>query len=413
MFLHTHFPRQLSCTALLCLALSFPSIAAQAQAQTKPASPSVDYIVAIVDSVPITNHEVRERAAQMRQKRLNAQQAVPAQAALLKEALDTLITEKALLQFAKDSNVEVDGNGLNADQRDQAILQKLIDRNVPSRIKVSDADIDALIQERQSEMSQTNPDIELAHILVPVPEHASPEDIARLQALAQSTLERLKHGESFASVAKEVSASPEREHGGLMGLRAADRYPTLFAEAALPLKVGEFSPVLRSGAGFHILKLVQKKLNTQLTITETHVRHILLRPSSQLSTSAARGRLAEFKRQIEAGKADFGQLAQANSQDASASSGGDLGWATPGMFVPEFEEAMKLLKPGQIADPVVSRFGVHLLQVLARRDMPLSERDMREMARNQVRERKFGSTYELWSQEIRDHTFIEYRDPPQ
>jgi len=408
---HTHFFRQLSCSMLLCLGLSLDSTTALAQ--TAPLTPSADYIVAVIDSVPITNHDVRERAAQLRQKQINAGKPVPPASALLKESLDNLIIENALLQFAKESNIDVDANGLSTEEHHQAVLQKLIERNVPSRIKVSDAEIDAMLQERQKLQSQANPDIELAHILIPVPEHARPEEVAQLKSKAQATLERLKRGEDFGTVAKEVSASPEREQGGLLGLRPTNRYPTLFAEATRSLSVGDLSPVLLSGAGFHILKVVQKKLNSQFTITETRVRHILLRPSGQLSVSVARARLTDYKRLIEAGKADFGQLAQAHSQDASASAGGDLGWATPGMFVPEFEEAMNQLQPSQIADPIVSRFGVHLIQVLARRESALSERDMRDIARNMVRERKFAATYELWAQEVRDHAYIEYREPPQ
>jgi peptidyl-prolyl cis-trans isomerase SurA len=198
-----------------------------------------------------------------------------------------------------------------------------------------------------------------------------------------------------------------------MGVRPADRYPTLFVEATQALAVGEVSAVVRSGAGFHILKLVSKRNANTVTITETRARHILLRPSGQLSQAAARAQLASYKREIEAGRADFAKLAQEHSQDASAPGGGDLGWVAPGMFVPEFEEVMNKLQPGQMADPTVSRFGVHLIQVLARREAPISERDLREMVRNKLREQKYEETYQLWAQEVRGRTYVEYRDPPQ
>jgi peptidyl-prolyl cis-trans isomerase SurA len=150
-----------------------------------------------------------------------------------------------------------------------------------------------------------------------------------------------------------------------------------------------------------------------VTVTQTHPRHILLRPGGQLSQTTARAQLAEYKRQIEAGKADFAKLAREHSQDASGPDGGDLGWVSQGMFVPEFEEVMNKLQPGQIADPMVSRFGVHLIQVLERREAPISERELRDMARNGLREKKFDETYQLWAQEVRGRAYVEYRDAPQ
>jgi len=198
-----------------------------------------------------------------------------------------------------------------------------------------------------------------------------------------------------------------------MGVRPSDRYPSLFVEGTQALKVGEVSAVLTSGAGFHILKLVSKRSSQTLTVTETRVRHILLRPSSQLSQNAARAKLAEDRRNIEAGRADFAALAIEHSQDSSSSSGGDLGWIPSGVFVPEFEKVMNSLAIGQLSDPVVSRFGVHLIQVLARREAAVSEREAREMARNSLRDKKFDEAYQLWVQEVRGRAYVEYRDPPQ
>jgi peptidyl-prolyl cis-trans isomerase SurA len=197
-----------------------------------------------------------------------------------------------------------------------------------------------------------------------------------------------------------------------MGLRPANRYPTLFVDATKNLNVGDVT-LVRSGAGFHVLKLVSKRASSVATITQTHPRHILLRPGGQLSQTTARAQLAEYKRQIEAGKADFAKLAREHSQDASAAEGGDLGWVSYGMFVPEFEEVMNKLQPGQIADPVISRFGVHLIQVLERREAPVSERELRDIARNSLREKKFEETYQLWTQEVRGRAYVEYRDAPQ
>ena len=405
---------------------------------------SRDYIVAVVDAVPITNHEVALRAPQLRDQLKQQGRTVPVGEALLKAALERLIVEKALLQHAKEAGVSVEEDAITqAEQRlaaqsqlsvaglhkkvqaegmsverlrqnlrDQLTLQRLSERNVPGRIKVSDVEIDQAIRQRQNASIDTNPDIELGHVLIAVSEKANDTEVAALKAKAEAALTQLKHGEDLARVAKDFSNGAERDKGGLMGLRAANRYPTLFVDATKSLNVGDVA-LVRSGAGFHVLKLVTRRASNVVTITQTHPRHILLRPGGQLSQTTARAQLAEYKRQIEAGKADFAKLAREHSQDGSAAEGGDLGWVSPGMFVPEFEEVMNKLQPGQIADPAVSRFGVHLIQVLERREAPVSERDLRDMVRNQLREKKFEETYQLWAQEVRGRAYVEYRDPPQ
>jgi len=172
---------------------------------------------------------------------------------------------------------------------------------------------------------------------------------------------------------------------------------------------------VRSGAGFHILKVVEKRQAGMpgVSVTQSRARHILLRPGPQLSESAARERLADFRKRILAGTADFAQLARENSQDASARNGGDLGWANPGLFVPEFEDVLSDLQPGQISEPLVSRFGVHLIQLMERRQATLSQREQREIARNLVREKKLDEAYSSWAQEVRGRAYVEFREPPQ
>jgi peptidyl-prolyl cis-trans isomerase SurA len=403
-----------------------------------------DFIVAVVDSVPITNHDVALRAPQLRDQLKQQGRTAPEGEGLLKAALERLIVEKALLQHAKQTGVSVEDEAVNqAEQRlaaqsqlsiaalhkkvqaegisverlrqnlrEQLTLQRLSERNVPARIKVSDVEIDQAVRQRQNASIETNPDIELGHVFIAVPEKATETEVAALQAKAQTALANLNRGDDLARVAKEFSNGAERDKGGLMGLRPANRYPTLFVDATKGLNVGDVT-LARSGAGFHVLKLVTKRASSVVTITQTHPRHILLRPGGQLSQTTARAQLAEYKRQIEAGKADFAKLAREHSQDASGPEGGDLGWVSPGMFVPEFEEVMNKLQLGQIADPTISRFGVHLIQVLERREAPISERELRDMARNSLREKKFDETYQLWAQEVRGRAYVEYRDAPQ
>ncbi len=439
-----HAPVRWLLIALCALCLHGLSRAQNPTTKTN-SSAGRDFIVAVVDAVPITNHDVNQRMLQLKQQ-ARSQSGSPDQLTpSLQVALEKLITEKALLQLAAEQGIVVDANVVSQEQervaslnqlsvdglraklategitwrsfqqtiKEQLTLQRLADRSVPPRIRVSDAEIDTAMRERMSARSNINPNIELAHILIAVPEQASEAQVIGLQAKALQTLQRLLAGENFADVAKDVSNSSEKDQGGRMGLRPMDRYPTLFVQAIEAVPVGGLSSVFRSGAGFHILKLLSKQGNQTLVVTETRARHILLRPGGQLSQNAARAQLANFKRDLEAGRADFAKLAREHSQDGSADNGGDLGWVAPGVFVPEFEETMDKLKINQISDPLVSRFGVHLIQVLARRDAPISERELRESARNMVRQRKFEETYEQWAQEVRGRAYIEYRDPPQ
>jgi peptidyl-prolyl cis-trans isomerase SurA len=459
------YPRALLCAASLVLFVPFASWAQLKlnNPSTKPLNPPSsstgtglanpianpistprDFIVAVVDSVPITNHDVNARLELQRVQAAQQGRAILKSDVTLRDVLEKLITEKALLQNAKDTGVVIDNEALDlAEQRqaaqnqttveamraktlasgssiekarkdllDQMMLQRFVERNVPGRIRITDVEIDNAIKARDKASVSTAAEMELGHIFISVPENSSDTRIAELRTKAQSTLERVQRGGNFGAIAKEVSQGPEKETNGLMGVRPADRYPSLFVDAVAALRIGDVAPLVQSGAGFHILKLVSKRTVTNATITETRARHILLRPGGQLSQTAARAQLATYKTQIEAGRADFAQLAQQHSQDASAAGGGDLGWVAPGMFVPEFEEVMNKLQPGQIAEPLVSRFGVHLVQVLARREAPITERELRDLVRNSLREKKYDETYQLWAQEVRGRAYIEYRDPP-
>jgi len=197
-------------------------------------------------------------------------------------------------------------------------------------------------------------------------------------------------------------------------LRPASRLPDLFVEQSRDLKAGEVSAVpFRSSGGFHVLKVIERREGQAVRVQQTRARHILLRSSAQASVQDAARRLQDLKRQIEAGQRRFEDVAREVSEDSSASAGGDLGWASPGGFVPEFEDAMNLLEPGAISSPVVSRFGVHLIQVIERREIELSAKEVRDQAQAALREQKFDSAYQEWIKELRGRAYIEMRDPPQ
>jgi peptidyl-prolyl cis-trans isomerase SurA len=258
-------------------------------------------------------------------------------------------------------------------------------------------------------------DLNLAMILISVPENSTPAEVATLQTKAQQVSQRAKSGESFANLATAFSQAADKgANGGEMGLRSADRYPTLFIESVQALNKGDVSDPIRSGAGFHILKVLEKKQSDMsgMTILQTRARHILLRLGKELTENTARSRLLSYRQRIQSGT-DFADIARQFSQDGSAAAGGDLGWAAPGQFVPEFEEVMAELRPGQVSEPFVSRFGVHLIQVMERRAVPVTLREQREMVRGQLREKKMEDLYTAWVEELRGRAYVELRDPPQ
>lgn len=430
------------------LRLSAPAASASAAgAGTAAGQRQADFIVAVVNSEPITNSEVRTKLIRTEQQLLQQGTALPPRKELVRQILERLISDKAQLQMARASGVRVDDNAVEAatqavarqnqitvdelrrrlkadgidysqfqsELRDELLVSRLRQREVESRVTVTEQDIDQFLRDQEGSTELSALALSLADILVAVPENATPEQITALQAKAQQVMDRARAGGDFTALANEFSDSPTRSSGGQMGLRSADRYPPLFVEATQNLRAGGLAGPVRSGAGFHVLKVIEKRQAgmPDAAITQTHARHILLRLTPQRNEAAATEKLAEFKKRILAGQADFAVLARESSEDGSAKEGGDLGWANPGMFVPEFEKVMNGLAPNQISDPLVSRFGVHLVQVLERRETQLSQRDQREMARNVLREKKVEEAYATWAQEIRGRAYVEYREPPQ
>ncbi|MEN9550218.1 MAG: Chaperone SurA precursor [Pseudomonadota bacterium] len=428
----------------LCLSGLASPVFAQGPAKARAA----DFIVAVVNSEPITNNEVQSLKLRL-SKQLPPGSPAPDSKVLTQQALDQLINEKAQLQQARDNGIRIDdaevdqteltiarqnqvskeelykrvaAEGLSVSAfreqlRSQLMISRLREREVDNRARVSDTDVEQFIQSQQAgkPAAATAFDLNLAMILVAVPENASDKELADLQAKALQISKRAKAGENFANLAATLSQAADKgANGGEMGLRSADRYPSLFVEGTQKLSKGDVSEPLRSGAGFHILKVLDKKQSelSNVSITQTRARHILLRLSNELSEVAARNRLLTYKQRVQAGS-DFADLARQFSQDGSAQTGGDLGWASPGQFVPEFEQVMARLRPGQISDPLVSRFGVHLIQVLERRDVPLTLREQREMVRTQLREKKTEELYATWVDELRGRAYVELRDPPQ
>jgi peptidyl-prolyl cis-trans isomerase SurA len=406
-----------------------------------------DFIVAVVNSEPITNNEVRARMVRLEQQLAQQGTPMPPRVQIAREAVDRLIGERAQLQLAREMGIRVDDGAVDqaeltisrqnnidvaelrrrvaadgmdyaqfrADVRNQLILTRLRDRELEARARVTELEIDQFLAEQANTPDPALTEVSLAHILVAVPENATDAQVAPLLAKAQGLLQRARAGEDFARLAREGSdARDAAATGGAIGPRTVDRLPPIFVEATRNVRQGGVSDLVRSGAGFHIVKVLERRNNaTQgLSVQQNRARHILLRTGPQLSEAAARQRLADYKRRVQANQADFAQLAVEHSQDASARAGGDLGWASPGTFVPEFEEVLANLGPGQVSDPVVTRFGVHLIQLVDRRQATLGPREQREVVRNLLRERKLDEAYAQWSQEVRGRAFVELREPP-
>lgn len=416
-------------------------------AAASPVQSTADFIVALVNSEPVTNNEVRQRLLRVEQQIAQQGSVMPARELLVREVLEQIINERAQLQQATELGITVDEaavtqaeqsiaaqnqltpealrrriaaegidiNRLRNDLRNQILLQRVRERQVDSRVRVTDADIDDFIREQQGNNDLSNLELNLAHVLVVVPEGASAERIQELQARAQGVADRARAGAEFAALAREFSEAPERTNGGLFGLRPATRLPTLFVEATRSLGTGAVAGPLRSPAGFHVLKVIEKRQSgvPDTVVTQTRARHILLRTSPQLSQADAVARLAGYRQQIASGQANFEALAREHSQDGSASQGGDLGWAGPGQFVPEFEQTMNALRPGEVSAPLVSRFGVHLIRVDERRQTTLSQREQRDIVRGMVREKKTEEALQAWGQDVRSRAYVEYRDAPQ
>ena len=435
--------RPLFRAAVLAAALlSAHSAQAQsASALTRPAGA----IAAIVNQDLVTDIEVEQRIERVREEARRRGQPSPTMAELRSTALESLIDERVVLTHARENSAKIDEveldrvvgnvaaqNNLTLPElrerlrtegidyrrfrenlRDQMMVERIREREVQGRIRVSDAEVSSYLDKRRQDALADAP-LNIAQVLIIVPEGANETVTAERRARAERALARIKAGEAFDLVAKQVSEDAYKDRGGEIGLRPASKLPDLFVAHVKNLAVGAIAPeLIRSSAGFHILKLLERQAQAVDSVTQTRARHVLLRPSAQLSADVAARRLTEYKREVETGKRSFEAIAREISEDGSAAAGGDLGWVSPGGFVPEFEEAMNALPLGGISAPVVSRFGVHLIQVLERRSVAQDPKELRAQALAALRGQKYETAYAEWVRELRSRAFIELREREQ
>lgn len=420
-----------------------PAAAAAEDAAARARRLPGDHIAVVVNQDVVTAGEIAVKAERAREEARMRGENPPDALTAREQAKEALIEDRVLVTYARDSGARVDEaeldrvvanvatqNRLTLEQlklrlqedgidfkrfrenmRDQMMIERVREREVVGRIRVTDGEIDQFLAERAAEAARNAP-MNVAQILITVPREASEAERQSRRQRAEQALARVRGGEDFAKVAAELSEDANRLKGGEVGLRPADRLPDLFVQGVEGLKAGEVAPqLLVSEAGYHLLKLVERKgAGAANQVTETRARHILLRPSDKLPAELALQRLREFKRAIESGRAKFEDLAKEHSEDGSAPQGGDLGWAAPGMFVPEFEEVMNRLELNSLSEPLQSRFGMHLIQVMERRTKEVDARQLRDQARGQLRERKFEESYKEWVKDLRARAFIEMRD---
>ena len=407
-------------------------------AQRQPLA--VDRIITVVNDEAVTQHELRDRIAVIERQLRQRGTPLPPRDVLEKQILERLIVDRVQMQFAKETGLRVPDNELDSalrriaegnrlsladfrsalerdgivwqrfreEIREEMTLARLREREVENRIIVSDGEIENyLAQPVQTNQSAV---VAIGHIIIRVPEQADPFRLSQLRKRAEEALGRLQNGQDFGQIAASFSEAPDAMSGGMLEPRPADRLPTLYAEAITNLKPGELTGILRSPAGFHIVKLFDRKGNSAIggPIRQTKARHILIKVNELMASDEARRKLVTLKERLDNG-GDFAELARLYSNDLSAGKGGDLGWLYQGDTVPEFERAMDALPIGEVSKPVQSPFGWHLIQVQERKTAEAGDERKRLMARQALRERKSDEAYEDWLRQMRDRAYVEYR----
>ena len=436
-----HRPIALMLRAALGVALA--SVAALALAQSAPSRTRiqlVDRIIAVVNQEVITQFELSARMQRVTRELQQRNTPLPDREVLERQLVERMITERVQLQRATELGLRVDdqqldqtvarvaeNNKMSVEQfesapardgipiqkfreelRSEIVISRLRDREVDNRISISENEVDLYITE-QADSKETASEYELSHIVLRVPEQASPEQAERQRGRAEEVVKRSRAGADFGQMSAAYSDAPEAMTGGEMGWRERDRIPDLYLNALSKMRPGEVSEVLRSPAGFHVLKLTNLRgSGAPLMIEQTRARHILLRVGESTSEAEATRKLQNLRERIVNG-VNFGEIAKLNSDDGSAGNGGELGWLYPGDTVPEFERAMNELKVGEITQPIKSPFGMHLIQVLERRTADMSSDRKRLDARRVLRDKKSDEAYQEWLRQLRDRAYVELR----
>ncbi|MDM8547876.1 peptidylprolyl isomerase [Candidatus Venteria ishoeyi] len=413
---------------------------AQAAAENTNSDERLDWIVAVVNDEVITHTALEKETQNIIQQLRQQGTGIPPMDALQSQVLERMILEQLQLQLAEKNGIRVGDNELNDalrnvatqnqlslasfrnqleqqgvpytefrdEVRKELTLRNLQQRQVQTRVTVTERDIDNLLT-NLNRQGGTRQEYHLLHILIALPEAASPEDIADKKAHAQQVLEQLRNGADFRKISVTYSDSRRALEGGDLGWRRGNELPGLFADTVTDMEAGDISELLHNASGFHIVKLEAKRSGNQSIITQTHARHMLLKTNEVVSDDNAEQRLRNLQERVREGQS-FEDLAKAHSDDtASAAKGGDLGWVSPGQMVPEFEEQMQTLSVGDISPPFKSRYGWHIIQVLERRQHDNSEQALRSKASTIIRQRKGEEELQNWLRQLRDEAYVDLR----
>jgi peptidyl-prolyl cis-trans isomerase SurA len=424
---------------ILAAALAVAVQAAPALAQSGRVV-TLDRIVAVVNDEVITQYDLEDqkKLVIMQLQRQGTEQ--PPNDLLEKQLLERMINDRAQIQWAKDSGIRIDDaqveraigriaedNKMTAaqfrdllkqdgipfskfreDLRNEITLARVREREVDNKISVTETEIDNYIATQATQTGRQQ-EYRISHILVLLPEQASADQIQSRRNRAEDALKALKEGKDFAQVAASYSDASDALQGGNLGWRAHGRLPTVFADVVPSLKPGETSGILKSPNGFHIVKLHEERATGgKQLVDQTHARHILVKVNEIVSEGEAKAKIDRIKDRLDRG-GKFDEVARLNSEDVSASKGGDLGWVSPGATVPEFEQAMAKLEINGISAPIRTSFGWHIIQVLERRKEDVTLEKSREAARQALRARKSDDSYQDWLRQLRDRAYVEYR----
>lgn len=400
---------------------------------------TLDRIIAVVNDGVITQNQLnsRVRSASMQLQRQKVQ--LPPPEFLRQQVLDQMITERTQVQVAQEAGIRVEDteleqalNRIAANQkmttqqmrqtvekdgiawpdfreeiRSQMMIARVREREVDAKVNVTPGEVDNFLANQSA--TGAGEEVHLAHIIIRIPEGASPETLNKLRMKAVSIDDQAKAGRDFAQLAATYSESNDAMQGGDLGFRPLDSLPQVMSSAIANLKPGQVSDVVRSPSGFHIVKLIARKGGSALPqIQQTHARHILIKVTEITSESEARQKINMVHSRLKNGE-DFAALAKLYSQDGSAQKGGDLGWLYPGDTVPAFDQAMNALKIGEISNPVQSQFGFHIIQVLERRTTDVSQERQRQRATMALRQRKLEEANQEWVRQVRDRAYVEIR----
>lgn len=400
---------------------------------------SVDKIVAIVDTGVVMQSEVDDTLKRIKKNALAQNQSVPPDDKLKEQVIEQLIRrriqlqmatntgfrvgdaqlEQSLEQVASDDNMTVeqlrqkiiaDGDDYEKyreEFREEVTINEVKNGNVRRRVYISTQEVDGLLKLIEEHGGQ-NEEYNIGHILLSLPAKPTPAQIETVQKQADKIIESLGDGSDFKELAMTSSAGSKALEGGELGFMGINEMPTLFANAVKNRKKAEVVGPLRSGAGFHILKVFDIKGRQTIEINEVKTRHILIKPSIILSEEKAQQMLRTFTEQIQSGEKTFGELAREHSEDTGSKlRDGEMDWTDPSGFVPAFRDQCNTLELGKISVPFRSNFGWHILEVMDRRVQDATEKRKRDQAYRRIFNRKFNEEVENWYHEIRAQAYVE------